>query len=195
MHVSQRSACLYKQHNITLPDDLSTENLRNTLKQYERTRHIAIWHDHSTILGRGYILLTAKILYDSAVFKSSTANAQSIQAYIEEPEISIIAMSSSSIHDQAALISDRVSCIHDMSEILSTSKGIPINDRLAFFYGDKPAAQFERGTQVGGNYPCGACGAHVRRYDDFAHLSDLSWRCLQELQALVTKDVHCNISN
>ena len=79
------------------------------------------------MLGRGYILLTAKILYDSAVFKSSTANAQSIQAYIEEPQISIIAMSSS-IHDQAALISDRVSCIHDMSEILSTSKGIPIND-------------------------------------------------------------------
>ena len=57
---------LYKQCNITLPDDLSDENLRSTLKQCERTRHIAIWHDHSTILGKGYILLTAKILYDKA---------------------------------------------------------------------------------------------------------------------------------
>ena len=28
---------LYKQRNITIPDDLSTENLRNTIKQYERT--------------------------------------------------------------------------------------------------------------------------------------------------------------
>lgn len=143
-----------------------------------------------TILGKGYILLTAKILYDSAVFKSKMANIQSVQAYIEEPDISIIAMSSSSIHDQAALISDRVSCIKDMSEVLYTSKGIPINDKLAFFYGDKPAAQFERGTQVGGHYPCGACGAHISRFDDFAHLSNLSWRSLQELQDLVTKGVY-----
>ena len=183
----------YKQRNITLPDDLSEQNLRDTLKQYERTRHIAIWHDHSTILGRGYILLTAKILYDSAVFKRSIPNAQSIQAYVEEPEISIIAMSSSTIHDQAALISDRVNCIQDMSVVLNTSKGIPINDRLAFFYGDKPAAQFERGTQVGGHYPCGACGAHVSRFDDFAHLSNFSWRGLQELQALVTKGTYSKI--
>lgn len=61
-----------------------------------------------------------------------------------------------------------------------------------FFYGDKPAAQFERGTQVGGHYPCGACGAHISRFDDFAHLSNLSWRSLQELQDLVTKGLYFN---
>ena len=78
---------LYKKLNIHLPDDFSEENLRDTLKQYERTRNIAIWHDHSTILGKGYILLTAKVLYDPAIFQSGKAGAQSIQAYVEEPEI------------------------------------------------------------------------------------------------------------
>ena len=48
-------------------------------------------------------------------------------------------------------------------------------------------------TQVGGHYPCGACGAHVSRFDDFAHLSNFSWRGLQELQALVTKGTYSKI--
>ena len=99
----------------------------------------------------------------------------------------MIAMSSSSINDQAALIADRISCVQDMSQKLLTENGIQITDQLMFFYGDKPAAQFERGTQIGGHYPCGACGAHITRFDDFSHQATCNWRSLQELQTLVTK--------
>ena len=56
-----------------------------------------------------------------------------------------------------------------------------------FFYGDKPAAQFERGTQMGGHYPCGSCGTHIRRVYDFAHSTTCKWRSLKDLQTLVTK--------
>lgn len=63
---------LYKQHHIQLLSNLSEETLQSTLKQYDRTRSIALWHDHSTILGRGYILLTVKVLYGPAVFNSSS---------------------------------------------------------------------------------------------------------------------------
>ena len=67
----------------------------------------------STILGRGYVLVTIKLLYDHAVFKSDDTINQSqkdLQAYIEEPEIHIIALSSSSVDDQTTLI-DRLKCM------------------------------------------------------------------------------------
>ena len=59
-----------------------------------------------------------------------------------------------------------------------------------FFSADKPAAQFERGTQRGGNYPCGSCGVHADSMDDFAHCSDLTWRSTQELQTVAVKGIH-----
>lgn len=162
---------ILKTRYISLPNDLSTETLQTKLKQAERTRTLGIWHDHSSILGRGYILITVKVFFDSAIFCANLEHMQAkdIQAYIEEPEVSIIAMSSSSIQDQAALIADRMECIQDMSTSLCTTSGVPITDKLKFFYGDKPAAQFERGTQIGGHYPCGSCGTHVSRFDDFAY--------------------------
>ena len=72
-----------------------------------------------------------------------------IQGFIEEPEIHIMGMSSSSIDDQAALIGDRVSCINLLNTEVLTSENIAITDRLLFFSADKPAVQFEQGTQVG----------------------------------------------
>lgn len=99
----------FSSRNIELPQDLSEHNLRTKLKEFERTRTLGIWHDHSSILGKGYILLTVKIFFDSAVFKQNT-DKRDTQAFVEEPEISIIAISSSSIQDQAALIGDRAEC-------------------------------------------------------------------------------------
>ena len=113
-----------------------------------------------------------------------------VQAYVEEPEISIITLSSSSIQDQAALITDRIECIQDLSTPVYTTTCVPITDKLKFFYGDKPAAQFERGTQVGGHYPCGSCGTHVSRFDDFAHSTNSKWRNIEKLQNCHKRCVH-----
>ena len=77
--------------------------------------------------------------------------------------------------------------VNQFSEEIEASNEIKIRDRLMFFSADKPAAQFERGTQRGGNYPCGSCGVHVDSMDDFAYCSNLTWRSLQELQAIVVK--------
>ena len=74
-------------------------------------------------------------------------------------------------------------CIKELANCVHTSKGIPINDLLRFFYGDKPAAQFERGTQQGGHYPCGTCGSDARRFD-LAHClshKQRSFQCLQQV--------------
>jgi len=179
----------YHDLHIKLPDEMSDGNLRAKLAQCERTRSWAVWHDHSTICGRGYILVTCNIVYDTAVFKKDDEIQQgldtNIQAYIEEPEIHIIALSSSSQEDQAALISDRVECIKELSTHITSTNGIEVTDKLFFFTGDKPAAQFERGTQQGGYYKCGSCGCRSTRMDDLAHSLNCRWRSLADLQTLV----------
>ena len=82
------------QKNIRIPEDTCIESVREKLKQTEQTRTIAVWHDHATILGHGYVLVTAKIIYDTAVFKLNsdippTSQVKNIQAFVEEPEIHI----------------------------------------------------------------------------------------------------------
>jgi len=83
---------------------------------------------------------------------------QQHKVLIEELEIHILALSSSSV-DQAALLSDWLQWIQQTE--LTTSSNITITDnKLVFFSADKLAAHFERRTQTGRHYPCGSCGVH-----------------------------------
>lgn len=186
------------KRKIQITRDMSEEAMRQTLRQSERTRTIALWHDHSTLLSHGYVLVTIKIVYDQAVFITNSellqrSTVRDIQSYTEEPEVHILALSSSSIEDQTALVSDRLSCIATLSTELTSSKGVPVKDRLVFFCGDKPAAQFERGAQQGGDFPCATCGCRASCMDDLAHCLNLEWRNTEQLQSTATKGMHMHI--
>lgn len=118
-----RTFLLHKK--IPIPDD-TQKSLKDLIKSSERTRTLGIWHDHSSILGRGYVLVTVKVFYDPAVFETETdSNTAAIQARIEEPEIHILAMSTSSVEHQAALISDRLHCMKEISEPLQQKTTSP----------------------------------------------------------------------
>lgn len=73
----------------------SLDDLRRRLKSLQRTHHLALWHDHSSILGAGYILMTVHVLYDPAVFlnnseyKDRTGDSLDVQEIVEEPELYI----------------------------------------------------------------------------------------------------------
>ena len=82
-----------------------------------------------------------------------------IQSEIKQPEVHMLALCSSSIKDHAALLPEQVACLHDLNTPIVASNGVEVTDRLHFFTGDKPAAQFERCTQIGGTYKCGGAGA------------------------------------
>jgi len=99
------------KRKIQITWDLSEEAMRQTLWQSEPTRTIPLWHDHSTLLGHGYVLVTMKIVYDQAVFITNSelpqrSTVRDIQSYIEEPEVHVVALSSSIIEDQTALVSN-----------------------------------------------------------------------------------------
>ena len=108
--------------------------------------------------------MTVHVAYDPAIFltqaefENQTHSNRLLQSVVEMPLLYLFAGGSSSIEDQAAIISDRIDCLRSLSEPVVSSTGIPINDQLRFFIGDHPAQQFERGTQIGGKYKCGNCG-------------------------------------
>lgn len=71
--------------------------MRKKLKSLERTRHLAIWHDHSTVANHGHLLFMVSALYDpacyltSAEYKAKTGQDINIQEEIERPQVYIIA--------------------------------------------------------------------------------------------------------
>ena len=97
----------------------------------------------------------------------------------------MIAPSSSSPSDQLSLIGDRLECLTELSQMIASSRGIEFHDDLRFFCGDKPAQQFERGTQIGGTFKCGSCGCKDFMMQDLAHALNCKWRSLTDLQQLV----------
>ena len=213
--VSNGKACSLRKHEAYMrltPDDvidkMSAEELIKCVSQYEivsevdhcylkkrlkaleRTRHLVLWHDHSSVLSRGYILITLNVIYDNAVFDDrlydESKHKLSLQEYVEQPEMYIVCLSSSSIDDQAALIADRLDCLFSLSQPVNSSSGVQISDVLRFFVGDHKAIAFEQGTQCGGNYSCGCCGIHVEKYVDQSHALHRKVRSLHDLQHLAT---------
>ena len=80
-------------------------------------RHFVEWHDHSTLVGRGYILFTTQVLYDQAVFltneeyKVKTGKTLDIQTTVEEPAVTMIGVSCSSDTDQMCFITARTKSV------------------------------------------------------------------------------------
>ena len=187
---------LIKRLNMS-GDGKTDEELRELLKQAQRSRAICFWHDHATILKMGFVMVTVHILYDPVVFYTDNEYQElnpgadvNIQAEVEQPEIHLLAFGSSSVEDQAALIKDRLSCLLELPDPVKTETGIDITDTLRFFTGDHPATQFEQGSKMGGNYKCAVCGSHVNLFDDQAHMLQQKWRTPQELQAIATSGIY-----
>ena len=186
----------FKKQAVRFDDSLDLADLQNKLAQTQQTRHLVLWHDHATVLGSGYVLVTVHVLYDEAVHLSDREYQEKVgqaiqngyvQHHVEEPYVYIMAASSSSKEDQASLIPDRVECLSDFTQMTTTTNGIQIQDILRFFKGDSPAQQFERGYQQGGYYKCGACLIHSSRIEDMAHACGQKWCSILDIQQMAIK--------
>ena len=78
-------------------DNDSLTKMRKKLRSLERTRHLTIWHDHSTVANHGHLLFMVSTLYDpalyltSAEYKVKTGKDINIQEEVECPQVYIIA--------------------------------------------------------------------------------------------------------
>ena len=140
------------EHGVNIEANTNLARLQNVLSQTQRTRHLVLWHDHATVLGSGYILVTMHVLYDEAVYLSDQEYQERVgiaihkgyvQHHIEEPCVYIMAAGSSSKEDQASLIPDQVECLSELAQTITAANGAPLQDVLRFFKGDSPPQQFE----------------------------------------------------
>ena len=56
---------------------------RETLKSFQRTRNLALWHDTSTIAGHSYLLMMIKCLYDPAIFYTDIEYEEKFQKKVK----------------------------------------------------------------------------------------------------------------
>ena len=137
---------------------------RQSLKSFQRTRNIALWHDTSTIAGHSYLLMMVKCLYDPAIFYTDKEyddifhKKVRVQVEVEKPLIYIIGRCPPT-DDQLKYSYTRLDDLHNLKHNLSTEKG-ELKDVMRFFHGDGPASSFEIGHQKGGNYFCWDCGIY-----------------------------------
>ena len=173
------------------------EFMRGKLKQFERTRHLQIWHDGSTIANHGHILFCVNILYDPAVFFTSKEYKNNfgldvhIQRKVETPELYIIGRCRNN-DEQLGYIETRIDCLKDLenalnvSELVSTyDNNIHLKDVMRMFHGDGPASALEAGNQKGGHYFCPSCDIHICETDDISCCYQKQFRSLPYKQNLV----------
>ena len=128
----------------------TVEDLRTLLKKFEQNQTIWIWHDHSTLASHGILAVMVGVVYDSLVFKTESEVGRSVQEYIEEGEIHIVALGSSSHPDQATLIPEHLAELEGLTVEITTSSGIQIVDILRFFKGDGLMQNLRRACLVVG---------------------------------------------
>ena len=126
------------------------DNMQKNLARIQCRRTLVCWHDYTTILGTGYIMITINALYDTGLYMTEEECRQkngrlvhNLQSIIERRYVFLLAAGSSSVEDQETLVPDHTECWHDLGQSIITSNGIEIIDTLKFFKGDTPAKQME----------------------------------------------------
>ena len=87
---------------------------------------------------------------------------------VQKPAVHIIGWSSSPIQHQLLLTETRRECLKELKETLKIQSGEEALEVICVLYGPGPAAQFEAGHKLGGNYYCIGCGAHSACFTDIA---------------------------
>ena len=167
-------------------------NLRQQLKEVERTRHWLVWHDHAGIASIGLLLFLLREIYDPAIHltteefmaKNNYSKKVDVQAEVEQPQLYMMGVCGSSDADQMLFVPTRQECLKGLSTPFQI-RGITITDKMRFMNGDNPSVEFEDGTQKGGHQGCVGCDGDMRSSYDFQYMSHRKYRSLEEKQNLV----------
>lgn len=175
-------------------DTLLSHQRRIHLKKVERERNWLIWHDHSGLGNKGFLLFLVREMYDPAVhltdgeLQTKCGLSKKVQSIIEQPRLYMMGMAGSSDADQLAFTSTRRECLRGLNQPVQHN-GIDIHDNMRFMNGDNPSVEFEDGTQKGGHLGCPGCDGDIRMADDYEYMSQRRYKSLEEKKRLVLSGV------
>ena len=170
-------------------DDI--DEMRSSLKKYQRQRHWLLWHDHSTLANYGHMLFCVRELYDPAIhftrqeMVDKTGKDIDIQATIEEPQLYILGQSRSTVEDQMKFVPTRQEDLRDLRNPVLTDCGVEVCELMRFMNGDNPAAEMEDGTQHGGNYGCPGCDGNINSSHDLEYSLQRRYKTLSAKKTLI----------
>ena len=170
-----------------LDEEMSIDEMKKLLKELERSRHIQIWHDASTVANHAHILFSVNILYDQAVFYTNSEYKQKfgetidVQSIIEIPELYLIGRCRST-DEQLGYIETREECLKEMTKLIKIDDQILLKDTMRMFHGDGPAAQLENGNQKGGHYFCPNCEVHIHLAHDITYNYQLKLKSFEDMK-------------
>ena len=174
-------------------DGENEEEMKERLKVMERTRHLMVWHDLSTVANHFHLVFMATCLYDQATFYTGseyeviTGRKVNIQSLVEAPSLYLVARSSSRDQDQLCYVETRLECLQELSKPISMASGTPVADRMRFFHGDSPSRQYEAGQQKGGGFYCALCGANAQRVYELDYVFRCPHVSLEDRQQLILR--------
>ena len=124
-----------------LPDvETTREELVDSLKHWERTRHLMIWPDHSNVMNHGHILLTVNAIYDPAFYcTSQELGGKDVQEMVEKPQIYLMARCRDTIEDQLLYSDTRLEGIQQLITKNTSSLDVFITEICRMFHGDHPS--------------------------------------------------------
>ena len=128
MTAEEITTCL-TDYGCNPSDHTPQTSLWQAFRKYQRQRSLVLWHDHATLLNRGFLMITVHTLYDKAVhltdqeYHQRTGERVNVQAEVEQPEVHLLVLSSSAVHDQASTIGDRLEGLRDLAVPVVTSTG------------------------------------------------------------------------
>ena len=159
-----------------IDEQRNPDQQREYLKAIQRTRHLIIWSDHSTILNHGHLLMTVKVLYDPAFYwtpqemHQRTGSQVDVQAIVETPHIYLMGRCRDTIVDQLSYSETRLEDLRQLNIRLQSRQRAEIMDVMRFHHGDHPEQESECGKMTGGSYGCCGCIAPAISYTDITHL-------------------------
>lgn len=107
-----------KKLNEFNQDDGLTK-MRKKLQRISTTRHLQIWHDHSTLANTGHIISTVNCLYDPAIYitdeeyEEAAGKMANVQAEVEKPHVYIVARCRSCDAEQLVYVETCLCCLQD----------------------------------------------------------------------------------
>ena len=130
------------------------------LKKLQRTRHLCIWHNGSSIANHGHLMIMVNVIYDPAIFYtddeylSRFREKANIQREVEKPVMYLLARCPTD-DSQLMYSNTRMEDMIDLSNSLTVRDDINIYGKCRFFKGNGPACQHEAGQQKAGRFFAG----------------------------------------